>query len=70
MNSMLYPGLIEELVDIVEVNDSNLVVSKNVHLNTVSKKENQASVQANKKIIFLFPTASRKKKYGRYYIFQ
>jgi len=26
MNSMLYPGLVEELVDIVEINDSNLVV--------------------------------------------
>ena len=27
MNALLYPGLIEELVDIVEVKDDNLVVS-------------------------------------------
>ncbi|XP_076109103.1 E3 ubiquitin-protein ligase HUWE1-like isoform X2 [Mytilus galloprovincialis] len=36
MNSMLYPGLVEELVDIVEVNDSNLVDIKAASLRTLT----------------------------------
>lgn len=36
MNSMLYPGLVEELVDIVEINDSNLVDIKAASLRTLT----------------------------------
>ena len=30
MNALLYPGFIEELVDIVELQDDKIVVSRNI----------------------------------------
>lgn len=41
MNVILYPGLIEELVDIVEIKDSDIVVSKiqNIHILWVAPGE-------------------------------
>lgn len=37
MNSLLYPGLIEELVDIVELKDNTFVVSFHSFLYDISK---------------------------------